>query len=44
MCTLPPIIMEVENGGLEMETKVIFQAPIFHFHDYDDYGRKGNSW
>ena len=34
--TLPPIIMEVENGPLE--TKVIFQAPIFHFHDY---GRKG---
>ena len=26
-----------ENGPLE--TKVIFQAPIFHFHDY---GRKGN--
>ena len=44
MCTLPPIIpMEVENGGLEMETKAIFQASIFHFHDYDDYGRKGIS-
>ncbi len=35
--TLPPIIMEVENGT-QKETKVIFQAPIFHFHDY---GRKG---
>ncbi len=34
--TLPPIIMEVENGP-QKETKVIFQAPIFHFHDY---GRK----
>ena len=29
--------MEVENGP-QKETKVIFQAPIFHFHDY---GRKG---
>ena len=24
-----------------LETKIIFQAPIFHFHDY---GRKGNIW
>ena len=36
MDTLPPIIREVENGPRK-ETKVIFQAPIFHFRDY---GRK----
>ena len=29
--------MEVENGP-QKETKVIFQAPMFQFHDY---GRKG---
>ena len=34
--TLPPM----ENGP-QKETKVIFQAPIFHFHDY---GRKGTFW
>ena len=29
--TLPPIIMEVENGPQKMtESSVIFQAPIFH--------------
>ena len=31
--------MEVENGP-RGETKVIFHAPIFHFHDY---GGKGSN-
>ena len=35
--TLPPIIMEMENGPLG-DKPVIFEDPIFHFHDY---GRKG---
>ena len=34
--TLPPRIMEVENGPLG-DKPVIFQAPNVHF---DDYGRK----
>ena len=34
--TLPPTIMEVENGPLG-DKPVIFQAPNVHF---DDYGRK----
>ena len=36
LCTLPPIIME---GPLE--TKHMFQDPIFHFHDY---GRKSSNF
>ena len=35
--TLSPIIMEVENGGLEDDFSLLLGA-IFHFHDY---GRKG---
>ena len=35
-CTLPPIIMEVENSPFG-DKPHIFQGPIFHFHDY---GRK----
>ena len=35
-CTLPPIIM-VQWKIAYLETKHIFQDPIFHFHDY---GRK----
>ncbi len=32
-----PIIMELENGGLEDDFSLLLGA-IFHFHDY---GRKG---
>ena len=35
--TLPPITMEVENGGLE-DDWLVSKGAIFHFHDY---GRKG---
>ena len=35
--TLSPIIMEVENGGLEDEFSLLL-GTILHFHDY---GRKG---
>ena len=34
--TLPPTIMEVENGGLE-DDWLVSKGAIFHFHDY---GRK----
>ena len=36
-CTLSPIIMEVENGGLENDFTVVSKGAIFHCHDY---GRK----
>ena len=37
--TLSPIIMEVENGGLE-DVWFVSKWAIFHFHNY---GRKGKS-
>ncbi len=37
VCTLPPIIMEVENGVLE-DVWLVSKWAIFHFHAF---GRKG---
>lgn len=33
--------MEVENGCISSITLLSFRGPIFHFHIFHDYGRKG---